>query len=231
MSYQAPFVDAATSVDPVNRGNTFISYYSYGSALGLALDLSLRNNNLNLDDYMKLVWQTYGKAEIPYTIENLHTSLNEYAGVSFGDTFFNTYIYKSEMPDYKSLFESVGVSLKQENKTPYFGAYVRMQKNNALIRNNPTKGNPAYLAGLASGDVINSINEESLSENKSFSDVLKTYKSGDTLEIKFERFGKKKTTQLILSDNPNYKISLFENEKLEIAEGILNKRNEWLNPR
>ena len=42
MSYQAPFVDAATSVDPVNRDNTFISYYSYGSVLGLALDLPLR---------------------------------------------------------------------------------------------------------------------------------------------------------------------------------------------
>ncbi len=61
MSYQAPFVDASTSVDPVNRENTFISYYSYGSVLGLALDLSLRQQGLNLDDYMKLVWQTYGK--------------------------------------------------------------------------------------------------------------------------------------------------------------------------
>jgi len=36
MSNQAPFVDAATSVDPVNRENMFISYYSYGSVLGLA---------------------------------------------------------------------------------------------------------------------------------------------------------------------------------------------------
>jgi predicted metalloprotease with PDZ domain len=61
MSYQAPFVDAARSVDPVNRSNTFISYYSYGSALGLALDLSLREKGLNLDDYMKLDRTTYGK--------------------------------------------------------------------------------------------------------------------------------------------------------------------------
>ena len=37
MSYQAPFVDAARSVDPVNRTNTFISYYTYGSVLGLAV--------------------------------------------------------------------------------------------------------------------------------------------------------------------------------------------------
>ena len=42
MSYQAPFVDAATSVDPVNTENTFISYYSYGSVLGLAAGPVLR---------------------------------------------------------------------------------------------------------------------------------------------------------------------------------------------
>ena len=89
MSYQAPFVDAATSVDPVNRENTFISYYYYGSVLGLALDLSLRENGLNLDDFMKLVWNTYGKNEIPYTLENLKEILNRYAGQEFGTQFFD----------------------------------------------------------------------------------------------------------------------------------------------
>ena len=43
MSMRAPFVDAAVSVDPQNRGNTFISYYTWGAALGLALDLAIRD--------------------------------------------------------------------------------------------------------------------------------------------------------------------------------------------
>ncbi|WP_368662457.1 hypothetical protein [Zobellia laminariae] len=124
MSYQAPFVDAATSVDPVNRENTFISYYSYGSILGLALDLSLREEKLNLDDFMKLVWKQYGKTEKPYVIENLQQVLAEYAGSDFASTFFNKYIYKSEMPDYSSLLNSVGVTLKQNSEVPYFGAAV-----------------------------------------------------------------------------------------------------------
>ena len=121
MSYQAPFVDAATSVDPVNRENTFISYYSYGSVLGLALDLSLRQNGLSLDGYMKLVWNTYGKNEVPYTIKDLHESLKQYAGPVFGDNFFNNYIYQSKMPDYESYFKSVGVVVKQDFDNPYFG--------------------------------------------------------------------------------------------------------------
>ena len=84
MSYQAPFVDAATSVDPVNRENTFISYYSYGSVLGLALDLSLRQNGLNLDDYMKLVWQRHGKKGNSRILFKIYTQLlNAYAGKIF----------------------------------------------------------------------------------------------------------------------------------------------------
>ena len=98
MSYQAPFVDAATSVDPVNRENTFISYYSYGSVLGLALDLKLREKDLNLDDFMKLMWQNYGKPEIPYTVEDIESTLEKYAGEEFADEFFSNYIYNSKMP-------------------------------------------------------------------------------------------------------------------------------------
>src|SRR5690606_20112555 len=100
MSYQAPFVDAAKSVDETNRENTFISYYSYGSMLGLALDLSLRGKGLNLDDFMKRMWTDFGKKQIYYTVDDLHKTLNSYAGKEFGDHFFNNYIYKSGMPDY-----------------------------------------------------------------------------------------------------------------------------------
>ena len=48
----------------------------------------------------------------PYTIDDLHKTLNQYAGNTFGDSFFNNYIYKSGMPDYKTLFSAVGVVLK-----------------------------------------------------------------------------------------------------------------------
>ena len=122
MSQQAPFVDAATSIDPVNRENMFISYYSYGSVLGLALDLSLRKAGKNLDDFMKLMWQRYGKNEKPYTLQDLENTLKTYAGNDFGESFFKNYIYQSNMPNYKELFDFVGLSLTQNNQKAYFGA-------------------------------------------------------------------------------------------------------------
>ena len=42
MSRLAPFTDAARAMDRTNWGNTFISYYTWGAAIGLGLDLSLR---------------------------------------------------------------------------------------------------------------------------------------------------------------------------------------------
>ncbi|MGY8915069.1 MAG: M61 family metallopeptidase, partial [Flavobacteriales bacterium] len=177
MSYQAPFVDAATSVDPVNRDNTFISYYSYGSVLGLALVLSLRQNNLNLDDYMKLVWRTYGQKETPYKVEDLHQTLNKYAGDDFGNHFFSNYVYKSDMPNYAPLFESVGVVLKQDSTNPFFGASASiMDDGTAVIDRNVTIDGPAYKAGLENGDIITTINSMPFEKEQRFSDFINQFK-------------------------------------------------------
>jgi len=225
MSYQAPFVDAATSVDPVNRDNTFISYYSYGSVLGLALDLSLRQENLNLDDYLKMIWQQYGKNETPYTIEDLHQSLNTYAGKAFGDNFFNSYIHNSEMPDFNLLFESVGVTLQQSTNEPYFGASVGItEAGTAIIQRNTTMHGAAYKAGLEKGDVLTSINGKVFEKGQKFKDIIHQYKVGDVLEINFKRFGQEKKTTVKLDVSPMYKI--FINEAA--SQESLTKRKAWL---
>jgi predicted metalloprotease with PDZ domain len=225
MSYQAPFVDAATSVDPVNRDNTFISYYSYGSVLGLALDLSLRQEELNLDGYMKMVWHTYGKNERPYTISDLHKTLNNYAGKAFGDAFFETYIYESNMPDFTTLFASVGVLLRQRTNEPYFGASVGISaEGKAIIQRNTIMNRAAYKAGLEKGDVITSINGIGFEKGQKFNDIIQQYKVGDVLEINFLRFDQEKKTSVTLGPNPTYTISLDPDSSNE----IIAKRKAWL---
>ena len=229
MSYQAPFVDAATSIDPTNRENMFISYYSYGSILGLALDLSLRENNLNLDDFMKQVWQTYGKNETPYSMEDIHKTLNDYAGKPFGDNFFNGYIYKSGMPDYQSLLESVGVVLKQNPESPYIGVTAELDGDgNGVIQTNPKIGSPAYHANLDKGDVITSINDSDFPTGQQFDAFLKQFKVGDTLEIDFDRYGKEKSTSVLLKPDPEYSIYLMETIAGNPSKKQLQKRKEWL---
>ncbi len=226
MSYQAPFVDAARSVDPVNRANTFISYYSYGSVLGLALDLALRNEpgNLSLDDYMKAVWNAYGKKELPYTVANLHEVLNEYAGTRFGDAFFNDYIYHSKMPDYTTLFASVGIALEQKSTAAYFGPRVV----NGRIVSDPLKGSPAYTAGLDLGDHIRSVNGKEVSENTSFDILLRNYKPGEVVELIYERHDTVYKTQLKFEKDPTYSSTPYEAIGMQTTTEMLNKRKAWL---
>ncbi|WP_405412271.1 M61 family metallopeptidase [Maribacter sp. Asnod1-A12] len=230
MSYQAPFVDASTSVDPVNRENTFISYYSYGSVLGLALDLSLREKELNLDDFMKLVWNTYGKTENPYSIENLNNSLNLYAGKNFGNKFFNSFVYKSEMPSYTELFKSVGVSLSQNKEAAYFGAAVSITDNfNGKIRSNTKIGSPAYIAGLDKDDIITAINGDKFPNGIQFNKFIESeFKPKDILSISFLRDGSESKTEVTLTADPNYTISLIEKNEEAPSKKVLKTRKAWL---
>ena len=68
MSRMAPFVDAARAVDRTNFSTTFISYYTYGGAIALALDLTLRdrsNGQITLDDFMRAMWRHVRRAGRP----------------------------------------------------------------------------------------------------------------------------------------------------------------------
>lgn len=229
MSYQAPFVDAATSVDAVNRENTFISYYSYGTVLGLALDLSLRQNKLDLDGYMKLIWQSHGKNETPYTIEDLHQSLIAYAGKELADSFFNNYIYASGMPDFKALFSSVGVTLKQNLGQPYFGASVTVPDYAmGIIQRNTFIGSPAYKAGLDRGDVITAINAVPLTKGQDFGDLISKFKVGESVQVDFIRYGVPKSTTVLLMGNPAYTLYLMEKEGGKPSKKVLKNRKDWL---
>ena len=224
MSNQAPFVDAATAVDPVNRENMFISYYSYGSVLGLALDLSLREKNLNLDDFMKLMWSTYGKNEVGYEVSDIEKTLSTYAGKEFSEGFFNNYIYASQMPDYETLFEQVGLTMERDSSKAFFGASLRNTENGVEIVRNTTIGSPAYVAGLDNGDIITSVNGTAVNAKETLNNMIDSKNVGDKITIEYVRFGKLKTTTAILLADPTYHITVDKDAK----KTILKARESWL---
>ncbi|UZH56424.1 M61 family metallopeptidase [Salinimicrobium tongyeongense] len=224
MSYQAPFVDAATSIDPVNRENTFISYYSYGSMLGLALDLQLRQKGQNLDAFMELVWEKYGEPEVPYDLQDLENALAAYAGKDFAENYFGKYIYSSEMPDYEQLLDQVGLRLKKGSENAFFGASVQKDDEGFYVSSNPKKNTPAYKAGLDEGDRILTVNGTTLEAENSWEDEFGQYKPGEQLKLEIERFGKKMHKTVILEADPAFAISIDEGAKPEAVAA----RKEWL---
>ena len=224
MSNQAPFVDAATSVDPVNRENMFISYYSYGSVLGLALDLSLREKDLNLDNFMQLMWKRFGKTEVSYTVEDIEATLGDYAGAEFAQDFFGKYIYKSEMPDYKNLFEQVGLQLNRATEKPYFGASFSETNSGLEISRNSFKGSPAYAADLDKGDLITSIDGIAMTSNDAFKKLLSNKNIDDMLQVTFERFDEEYKTEVRLAADPTFTIAIDDDAKKKAVK----VREAWL---
>ena len=100
-SMLATFTDAGTSIDKTNFSNIFFSYYIYGRAMGLALDLSIRAQfpGKSLDDYMRQMWLDFGKEEIPYTRDDLRLTLGKVLNDQlFADRFFQEHIYGQTKP-------------------------------------------------------------------------------------------------------------------------------------
>ena len=82
MSLLAQYIDRTVWSDATNFENHFLSYYQWGAAIALGLDLSLRaksDQKVGLDDYMRRLWQDFGKVPAaaegavarPYTTQDL----------------------------------------------------------------------------------------------------------------------------------------------------------------
>ncbi len=227
MSYRAPFVDAATSIDPTNNENIFVSYYTYGSVLGLALDLSLRNrsDNKNLDDFFKLIWQTYGKPEIPYSIRDLHAALVEYTDQSFADNFFDRYVYNTEMPEYAGLLREFGIEMEKANPgRPTLGNSLMEVDGGFQLRRNAIKGTPLYEAGIQSTDLITSIGGRTILPGVEVEEILEERRPGQTITIKYERFGEERTARIRLMEDQSYQTNLIRRPTRTVRA----KRDVWL---
>ena len=128
------------------------------------------------------------------------------------------------MPDYKSLLETVGVKLKQSSEENYFGASFKNADNGIEVSRNTFKNSPAYKAGIDKGDLITAINDEKITSVDQFNELLKNSEKQASLKVTYERYGKERTTELQLANNPEYKISLIEDATKE----QLKNREDWL---
>ena len=229
MSQQAPFVDAATSVDQVNRENTFISYYSYGNVLGLGLDLLLRemDSGKNLDGFMRMVWVRHGKEEIPYTLEDLKTVLGDYSTPEFADAFFSNYIYDSKLPDFNTLLATFGIEISIANpERPRLGARIIPKDGKWLIASNPTRGTGLYDAGFSKGDLISSIDDKATDGQVSIEEFMKEFKPGQVIRVSYSRFGKTNQKEVKLGSDPSFETQLIP----DVDEITKERRDAWLSP-
>ncbi len=231
-SQQAPFVDAAVYVDPVNFANTYTSYYPYGCVVGLALDLNLRTKfkNLTLDDFMKAVWQAHGKPEKPYAVADLQAVLGQVTkDTAFANGFFRKHVWGHEVADYKTLLGKMGFLLRQARiNEAYLGRNLSVANGHLMITSGTQIHTPLYDAGVEQGDVLLSLENSTLTDAQTLEDLLRKHKPGDVLTLEYTHRGVDKTTKVTLSGNPQWEVVPYEAAGMKLTKDMLPLRESWL---
>jgi predicted metalloprotease with PDZ domain len=240
MSMQAPFVDAAVSIDPTNRANTFISYYTYGSALGLALDLTLRDRfNLTLEDYMRAMWRRFGQYQTralaparPYTLADLRRVLGEVTHDSaFANDFFRRYVEGREAPDFARLLSTVGFKVNHSGADhPSFGAAMDDDSTRVFI-NWTTENGSAWSAGISGGDLVYAIDGEPTPSIAALAAIIAKHKVGDVVSADIMQRGERRTVQVTLHESPAIEVTTYEKAGVPLTDAMRARRTEWLRSR
>ena len=242
MSQMAPFWDAATAVDRTNFTNTFISYYTFGEAIGLGLDLTLRDRSdgaVTLDHYMHALWQKFGKpggrlpgyVDNPYTMADLEATLADVSGdAAFARDYFARYIRGREVVDYARLLDRAGVMLRRRSSGQGFAGDLQLwdAQGRPRVAAAVPFGSPAYDAGLERDDAILSIGGIATATTADVDRQVHGGKPGQALPIVFERRGQQITAMLRLIEDPHVEAVLAEDAGRPVSDAQKLFRQRWL---
>lgn len=225
MSQQAPFVDAATANDEDNFTNTFVSYYPYGAVLGLTLDLQLRQRGHDLDELMRLVWQRYGKPEIPYHVNDLEKALADLTeDPDWAAAWFDRHVYESELVPVAELFAPFGLEVvyEQPDTVSFSGLRLRSEDNEAggvRVLNKVPENHPLFAAGVDRNSIIRSLNDQPIRSRSDWDDAILSLEAGKTYTIGFEQLGLMQQGNFVAQTSPNFGLMPKKKNKL---------RKRWL---
>jgi predicted metalloprotease with PDZ domain len=243
MSQMAPFVDGARSNDRGNLQKTYVSYYTLGGAIALALDLTLRDRSdgrITLDDYMRAMWRTHGRpggvregyVGRPYTLADAEARLAEVGGdAAFARDFFDRYIKGRDVADYKALLLRAGLVVRQvrQGRASWGDIGIESDNRGARIAALVPTGSPAYLAGLEQDDVLRRMAGEPIYSADDVAAVLGRHHPGDRVQVNYvDRSGNSKTAGVTLIEDPHVEIVPIETTEQSLTPSQQAFRNAWL---
>lgn len=249
MSRLAPFTDAATAIDPTNWENLFISYYTWGETLGLALDLSLRARSagpdgvpaVTLDDYMRLMWERFGRpggaspgaVDRPYTMADARAALADLTRDSaFADEFFDRYVEGHETVDYEPLLARAGIAvIPRAPGQAWLGSpSLRFDQGGARVVAPVGFDSPLYEAGVARADLLVTIDGRPVSSARALRDVLARLTPGQPVPMTFARGGVSQDTRITPTADPSSRLVAFEDLDRVLTPAQRRFREAWLGP-
>ncbi|MGK5025214.1 M61 family metallopeptidase [Janthinobacterium sp. RB2R34] len=142
-----------------NAPNAIVSYYTKGSLIALALDLTLRSKSggeTSLDDVMLVLWQRYGRdfyqgKPIGVTPAEVEALFDEISGTRM-KPFFERYIRGTDDVPLARLLAPFGVKYSDVRKGDKPSLDINLASDAKLAQVH--QGGAAHQAGLSAGDVL-----------------------------------------------------------------------------
>lgn len=217
-----------------NAPNAIVSYYTKGSLIALALDLTIREKSAgrkSLDDVMRALWQRYGRDF--YSGQAHGMGVDEVAAEALFDEvtglklkrFFDRYVRGVDDLPFDKLLAPFGVALVDNRKEakPGLGARTAQEGNDCKLTQ-VFEGGPAHRAGLSAGDLLIAVDSLRVVAGK-LDVVLSRYRSGGTVTLHAFRRDELMTFAATLAPDDAPQIALSAQPKPMIS---VRKRNKWL---
>jgi predicted metalloprotease with PDZ domain len=152
-----------------NSPNAIVSYYTKGSLLALALDLTIRRETKgkkSLDDLMRELWSKFGRdfytlaltgKQQGVTEEQVEAMTEQLCGIKM-KPFFDRYVRGTSDLPLATMFADFGVVLVDQSKKdkPGLGVKLAVDSNDCKVAQ-VFNGRAAHSAGMSAGDVIMAI--------------------------------------------------------------------------
>jgi predicted metalloprotease with PDZ domain len=194
-----------TWIKGMNRGeyfsNTTISYYDKGAALGLLLDLKIRNETANrrsLDDVMRALYQKYYKErKRGFTDQEFREECDSAAGIPLSEVF--EYATTVSDIDYRKYFAYAGLDIDVApvaQPGAFLGADAQFQ-DGSLVISSVEWESPAQHAGLMAQDQILALDGTRVNA-KSLEETLKSKKTADKIHVLLSRRGAVREIDVVL---------------------------------
>lgn len=191
--------------------NNIVSYYTKGSLVALALDLSIRNatgNRKSLDNVMRLMWDRYGRRF--YTArqrgvqeDEFATLLRQATGVDL-QAFIEKATESTDDLPLAALLAKQGVTLswQAERRAPGIGAVMRATASGEPGLAQVLEGGAAHAAGLSAGDILLAMDGLRI-EVGNWEKLLGRYQAGQQVTLHYFRRDELRSTTLTLQAPAN----------------------------
>ncbi len=196
-----------------NTVNSTISYYLKGGVVALLLDLEIRaksGGKKTLDDFMRLLWNRFGKSGAGFPDGGVQALAEEASGVALGE-FFDRHVRGRDELELERLLGTVGLTVTpdpgdDDDKAPWLGVTTR-EDGDALVLSGVLDGSPAMLAGLYANDQLLALDGFRV-DNGSLKDRLAARKPGDVVRCTVFRRDELRTVDVALAEKPADKFTV-----------------------